>query len=187
VRAEYSWSPVALGVVVLAEWAILEQIGRVDRRGLVPLVLAGAANVGALVLIYAAEARFGMVAMVLMAVLAAVGVAALIFGRETNGAAAAVAVLLPGLMLTGQQDAPDPEFPAKCFALVALSPLALAPSLLPAWRRYQKRGLWAAQLLLVLLPLAWALYLAAQTGSLDPDAEVLAPIAHPAEFAQSRR
>jgi hypothetical protein len=186
-RAEYSWSPVAFGVVVLAEWALLAQLGRIDRRGLVPLLLAGAANVASLVLLlYADEARFGFVAMVLMAVLAGVGVAALIFGREANGAAAAVAVLLPGLMLSGQQDTPT-EVPIICFALVALSPLALAPSLLPAWRCYQKKGLWVVQLLLLMAPLAWALFLAAQTGSLNPDDETRAPIAHPAEFAQSRK
>lgn len=185
-RAEYSWSPVALGVVVLAEWALLEQLGRLDRRGLVPLVLAGAANVASVVLlIYADQLRLGFVALVLMAVLAGVGVAALVFGREANGAAAAVAVLLPGLMLLGQQDN-FTAVPATCFALIALSPLALAPSLLPAWRRHQKKGAGALQLLLVLMPLAWALYLAAQTRALDSDDDALAPIAHPAEFAQSR-
>ena len=62
-----------------------------------------------------------------------------------------------------------------------------APSLLPEWRHYQKKGLWAVQLLLLMAPLAWALYLAAQTSSLNPDDETRAPAAHPAEFAQSRK
>jgi hypothetical protein len=185
-RDAYFWSPITLGAVVLAEWAILAELGRVDRRGLVPLILALAANVGALVLIYAAEARFSFVAMVLLAVLGGLGIVALALGRATNGVAAATAVLLPGLMLSGQQDTFS-DVPVACFALVALSPLALAPSLLPAWRRYQKKGLWALQLVLVLLPLIGALALAAQTGLLNPDAdESLAPVAHPAELTQSR-
>jgi hypothetical protein len=186
-RDAYFWSPIALGALVLAEWALLEQLGRADRRGLVPLMLGVAANVGALVLIYAAEARFGFVAMILLAALGGMGVAALALGRETNGAAAATAVLLPGLMVSGQQDTFS-DVPAACFALVALSPLALAPSLLPAWRRYQKKGLGALQLVLVLLPLIGALVLAAQTGSLNPNEEEETParVAHPAELAQSR-
>jgi hypothetical protein len=165
-RDETIWAPFAVGAVVLVEWALLEQVGRLDRRGLIAFVLATGANVAALVLIYAASARFGNVALVLMAVLGGAGLPALIFGRETNGVAGAVAVLLPGLLLSGQQDTFS-EVPVTCFALAAFCPLALAPSLLPAWQRYQKKGLWTVQLLLFLLPLAGAVYLAAQTGALD--------------------
>jgi hypothetical protein len=167
-REEFFWAPFLLAAVVLAEWALLSELERLDTRGLVALVLTPAALATAVVLIYAASARFGDLAMVLMAALAAVGIVALVFGRETNGVAAAVAILLPGLLLSGQYDCFD-AVPAKCFALAALSPLMLAPSLWPAWRRYQKKGLWAVQLLLLLIPLAFALQLAAETGSLAYD------------------
>ena len=88
---------------------------------------------------------------------------ALVKGRDLT-----LVKTIPGLLLSGQYDCFD-AVPAKCFALAALSPLALAPSLWPAWRRYQKNGLWAVQLLLLLMPLALALFLASQTGSLDYD------------------
>jgi hypothetical protein len=101
-----------------------------------------------------------------MAALAGVGVVALAVGRKTAGVAAATAVQLPGLLLAGQQDTFS-EVPVASFALVALNPLALAPLLLHGWRSAQKKGLIVVQLLLLLLPLAVAFYLAAQTGPLD--------------------
>jgi hypothetical protein len=166
-RDQFLWAPAALGALILLEWALLEQLGRLDRRGLMTLALVPAVNGAALVLIYAGSAKFAEVAMVLMATLFAVGVVALIIGAESNGVAAATAVLLPGLLLSIYYDQSESEFPALSFALAGLSPLALAPSLLPVWRRYQRKGLWAVQLLLVLIPAGAAILLAAQTGSLE--------------------
>jgi hypothetical protein len=103
-REEFFWAPFALAAVVLAEWALLTELECLDTRGLVPLVLTPAALATSVVLIYAASARFSDLAMVLMAALAAVGFVALILGRETNGVAAAVAILLPR---------PAPERPVR--------------------------------------------------------------------------
>jgi hypothetical protein len=165
-REELAWAPVALGSAVLAEWAVLEQLGRLDRRGLIALALTPVAAVASLVSLYAAEIGLCNIALVLMAALGGVGMVALAFGRETNGVAAAVAVLLPGPLLLGQNEGLS-ELPITCFGAAAFAPLALAPSLLPVWQRYQKRGLFVLHLVLLLLPLAWAIYLAAQTGPLE--------------------
>jgi hypothetical protein len=59
------------------------------------------------------------------------------------------------------------EVPKACFLLAGLLPLTLAPSLSPWWQRYHRKGLWAVQAILVLLPVAVAIYLAADNGSLD--------------------
>jgi hypothetical protein len=170
-RDDRAWSPVVLGMVILAQWAVLEQVGRLDRRGLVPLLLVPPAMVAAMILIGAGGARFGFTAMVLQAILLGSGLTALAFGRETNGLAGAVAVLFPGLVLSGYWEYEPIEgatsIPVACFVLVALSPLAFAPLLLPVWRRYQKQGLFVVQTLLLMIPVVTALYLAMQAGALD--------------------
>jgi hypothetical protein len=167
-RNEHAWAPLALGVLILTEWAVLEQLLIRDRRGLVALALVPGANVAAVVLIYAASARFSELALVLMAGIAGVGVVALVLAREIDGVGAATAIQLPGLLLAGQQDT-FTEVAFASFALAAISPLTLAPLLLGAWRCRQKKGLIVVQVLLLLLPLAGSLYLAAQTGQLDFD------------------
>jgi hypothetical protein len=167
-RDEHAWAPLALGVLILTEWAVLGQLLIRERRGLVALALVPAANVAAVVLIYAASARLSELALVLMAGIAGVGVVALALAREIDGIGAATAIQLPGLLLAGQQDT-FTEVPLASFALVAISPLALSPLLLDAWRCRQKKGLIVVQMLLLLLPLAGAFYLAAQTGPLDFD------------------
>ena len=98
--------------------------------------------------------------------LVGIGVVAVAMRATTGAATAAVVIVVPALLLSGWHDTYS-EVPTSSFALAALSPLALAPSLLPVWRRNQRKGLWAVQVVLVLLPLAGAVLLAAQNESLD--------------------
>ncbi len=165
-RQEWLVAPAALAAVVLLQWAVLEQVERVEPGGLVPLALAAAALAAAVVLVHAGIARFADLAVVLMAALAGVGGVALVLGRRAGGVVPGAAVLLPALLLLGEHET-FTEVPADSFVLVGLSPLLLAPSLLPAWRRYERKGLWAAQAVLVLIPLAVAVGRAAAAESLE--------------------
>jgi hypothetical protein len=85
---------------------------------------------------------------------------------DAGTAAPAVAVLLPGLLLTGQNTTFS-EVPLTSFLLVALAPLALLPTLLPPFRRWEGIGLRILQLTLILAPLVVAVVLAMQAESLE--------------------
>ena len=162
-RGEHVWVPLVLGAVVLAEWAILEAL---DWGGLVALAAAAAALTASVVLIHAGSLRFSEIAMILGGALAGAGLTALVLRASAGGVSGAVAVMVPALLLSGWYETYS-EVPRSSFALAALALLALAPSLVPAWRRNQRRGLWALQLVLLLVPLAGAIALAAQAESLD--------------------
>jgi hypothetical protein len=162
-RFEYLWAPLLLGAVVLAEWAVLEQL---DWGGLVPMAAAPSAVAASVVLLLAGSLRFNQVALILAGSLTGIGVVALALRATAGATGPAVAVILPALVLAGWYETFS-EVPKTSFVLAALAPLALSPSLLPAWRRYQRKGLWAVQVILLLLPLAGAVLLAAQHESLD--------------------
>jgi len=165
-RGEHFWAPLVLAVVVAAQWALLERLGNLPRGGFVALALVPAAMVAAAVLIHAHTARLSDLATVLMGSLLGTGTVALVMGREAAGIAPAAAVLLPGLLLSGQHETFS-EVPKTSFVLSALSPLMLAPLLIPVWRRNQPKGLWVMQIALLLLPMVAAIWLAAHYESLD--------------------
>jgi hypothetical protein len=162
-REQYFWAPLLFGAVVLVEWAVLEQF---PWRRLMPLVAAVVAVVASMILIYGASLSLNQEALILAGSLTGVGLVALALRVPASAVSAAVAVMVPGLLLAGGHGNPT-AVPAASFVLTALAPLALAPSLLPAWQRRQKKGLWAVQLILLLLPLVVAVVLAAQNESLD--------------------
>ena len=169
-RDEFFWAPLVLGAIIFAEWVVLEEVGRLDLAGLIPLALVPAA-LTATALLVPSSARFGQIALVLAGSLAGVGGGGLLMRREGSGVVAGVAVMLPALILSGWHDNfAEPPVPTKCFLLAALAPLALVPSLIPAWQRYQRKGLWVVQLLIVLVPVITAIALAAQAGALSMDA-----------------
>jgi hypothetical protein len=167
-REGIPWVPLLLAVVVLAEWALLEYLAGLETGGLVLLALVPVAFVSAVVLIQSGIARFGEAATVLMASLLGVGAVALAMQRDGSAVVPGAVVVLVGLLFAGHYNATT-ELPKAGFALAALSPLALAPSLLPAWRRHQKKGLWLVQAILLLAPLAGAFLLAAKVEM--PDSE----------------
>jgi hypothetical protein len=166
-REQYFWSPLVLGAVILAEWAVLEQL---PWRGMMPLAAALAAVAASGLLIYAGSLRFNQAALILAGSLLGIGLAALAMRAPASAASAGVAVMLPGLLLQGGFENTT-AVPSASFYLIALAPLVLALSLLPAWQRRQKQGLWLVQLVLFLLPLGIAIGLAVQNESLNYDEE----------------
>jgi hypothetical protein len=164
-RSEYFWVPLVLGAVVFAVWAVLEQL---DWGGLVALAAFPVAVTAATVLIHAGSLSLFNLPMMLAGSLAGVGLAALALRVRAAGVAPATAMILPPLLLAGWYETYS-AVPKTSFALAALAPLTLAASLLPAWQRRQKKGLWAVQIVLLLLPLAGAVALAALYEPFDQE------------------
>ena len=171
---EHLWAPLVLGAAIFAVWVVTEQVGRFDPAGLVPLLLVPSA-LSVAVLLAPGSARFAQVGLILAGSLLGVGATALVMRREGSGVAPGVAIVIPALLLTiwhtVYSDAESAVPPVPSLVLAALSPLALAPCLIPTWRRYQWRGLWAVQLLLILLPTGGAVWMAARVGALEMDGE----------------
>lgn len=164
-REELAWTVAAFAAAVFAEWSLLEPLCERSPGGSVPLGLALTFFAAAAVLLHAHTMRFTDVAAFLGASLGGIAVAA----RRKADAGAAVpgaAVLLPGLLLIGNNTT-ESEVPLASFLLVALAPLALLPTLLPPFGRWQGVRLKLLQLALILAPLIVAVVLAMRAESLE--------------------
>jgi hypothetical protein len=167
-REKAPWGPAAaFAAVVFIEWALLEHLCERSPGGGIPLGLALTFLAGAAVLIHAGSLRFTDVATILSASLSGIAVAAR-QQADAGAVAPGVAVLLPGLLLTGQNTmASEVPVPLAGFLLVGLAPLALLLTLLPPFRRWEGIRLNILQLILILVPVIVAVALAMQTGPLE--------------------
>jgi hypothetical protein len=155
-QEEVAWLMPAFAVVVLAEWAILEILAAQPPGGTVIFSAATAFFVASTVLIQAAWATKADVAIVLSSALTGLAIVAAWRRVDGGGGAPVAALLLPSLMLMGQQET-ESAVPWQAFALTACAPLMLAITL--PLRRWQSVWLRALQFGLVLLPLGVAAYL----------------------------
>jgi hypothetical protein len=167
-RSEIDWLAPAFAAVVFAQWVLLERLAARVPDGSVPLCLALALLAAGAVLIHANSARLMNAAIVLASAFA--GIAAVSWWRrvDAGGAVPAAGVLLPGLLLMGKQETVS-EIPWNAFALPALAPLLLAEALpLAGWQgsRWQ-RVRFLLMVLVVLIPLAAAIYIAREAAPLD--------------------
>lgn len=165
-RAAAWWAVPAFAALVLAEWALLEELARRPSGGGVPLGLSFTCLAATAVIIHAHSARLADGATVLAAALGGLAIAAWLFQADAGGAMPAVAVLLPGLLLNGQTETFS-EVPWVCFVLVALAPMVLAPTLLPYLNRWPALRLRLLQLGLLMIPLIVAVALAMQAEALE--------------------
>lgn len=163
-RAEFAWLMPAFALVVLAAWFVLELPAAQPPGGGVPFALSLSFFAASVLLIHAGSARLTDVATVLSAALAGVAAVAWWRGTDASSVAPAVALLLPGVLLTGQQETFS-EVPWTAFALAAGAPLMLAPTFF--LRDWKPIGIRLVQLGLALIPLGIAIFLAAQTGPLQ--------------------
>jgi len=160
-RAESLWLSGAFAGLVFAAWVVLEYVAKRSPGGTVPLAYAASFFIAAGVLIHAGSGRLTEAATVAFA--ASVGVALIALWKrvDAGGMVPAAAVMLPGLLLMGQQETfSEVSWPA--FALPTVAPLLLICTL-------PLRG-WSLRILstiLVLLPLIAALALAMETGPLQ--------------------
>jgi hypothetical protein len=147
----------AVAAGVFAAW-LVEPLSRRPGRTW-PWLLALTAAAAAVVLERSGNARFALLAGVLTALIAGIGLAGR--GRAVaDGLLPVAAVLLPGLLALGYENTFS-DVPLACFVLVAVAPLLLAvASLLP-------RGRLAGQVLAVAVPVAAAVFLAVRAESID--------------------
>jgi hypothetical protein len=167
-RKEADWLAPAFAALMIALWAILERVAAELEDGSVPACLAVAFFTTGLVLIHANTKLLMDAAIVIGSALA--GLAPIAWWRraDVSGAIPAVAVMLPGLLLMGHQNV-FTEIPWYGFALPALAPLLLAEALpLSQWQRPRLQlGRFALMLVLILIPLGIALYLADKYAPLE--------------------
>lgn len=169
-RTEVPWLLPAFAVVVLALWVALDSLTRTETNGLT-VGLSAAAMLGAGgVMLYSHSAQFMEIATAVAAVLAGVAVVSAVGKVSAGGAVPAVAVFLPGLLLTGRL-VNDSKVPVASFWLLALAPLALAIFLVPAIAKRNPRALAAAKVALVLAPVVVAVVLAGRVETLPWEQE----------------
>jgi hypothetical protein len=162
-------SPTALfALVVLLEWGLLGYLARREPGAWLPAGLALVSFCAAAVVLHAHSARLSDLATLLGSALAGIALAAVGLRRHAGGVAGAVAVVLPGLLLTAQQDTFS-AVPWKSFALPALAPLALAPLVLPGVGLLKGRWRRLAGLALLVAPAAAGVVLAMRAEPLRFD------------------
>ena len=124
-RAEHAWLWPVFATAVLWMWGILDALGE-DSRGWLPFGIGMVFTAAAIVLIHAHFGKFTDLATVAAGSWFGVALAAWWTRADVRGAIPVAAVMLPGLMLEGQQSTFS-EIPASSFVLAALAPLALSP------------------------------------------------------------
>lgn len=135
-------------------------------RAALPALLLPWGAAAATVLIHAHSARFCDLAVLLTATQA--GISLTVFLRKLDVAAhfAGPAVFFPALMLGGAANTFS-EVPVASFILVALAPCALWSLRLPPARRWSGRTRATAACVVIVIPCAVAVILAARAESLD--------------------
>jgi hypothetical protein len=169
-RGNHDWLAPAFATVVFAEWTLLEYLAAESPGGSVPLCLAVVCLGAGGVLIHAGSALLMNAAIVLASALAGIALVAWWARADAGGAVPAVAVLAPGILLLGYEETFS-EVPWLAFALPALTPLALIEALpLSHWQGRRAGAVrLTLMLVLILVPLATAIYLAHAAGPLDFD------------------
>jgi len=164
-REEFVWLAPSFAAVVFLEWELLARLAAEPPDGSVLVCLALAFLTAGILLVNAGISR-SMEASVMCAS-ALVGIALVAWWRraDASGAIPAAALLLPGLLLMGQQETSEPV-PWSAFAAAALGPLMLAG----AWpvRRWPAIPRHLVRLVLVLIPLIAAVLLALPGEAQEP-------------------
>lgn len=167
-RTEIDWLAPVFATVVFVSWSVLDRVAEESDDGSVAGALALVFGVAGIVLLQAGSLKFMERALPIAAALLAIGLVSAWRRVETSGVIPAVAVLLPGLLLTGERNTDKLKW--YVFALPALAPLLLVETLpIKHWPRVR---LFAVRCLLVAIPLAIALVLAFLQGepsSLEED------------------
>ena len=152
-RMEHPWISWALAGVIVLEWGLLTSLARRWRDGVVLTSLGFCCVAAAIVLQASGYASACDWALLLGASLVGPALLSWIWPSDTSPAAAAVAVLLPCLLLEGKFNYTEETVPLESFLLAALAPLALLPVWLPFLAGIER---WTRWILWLSLPLASA-------------------------------
>jgi hypothetical protein len=164
-RKDADWLTPVFAALVFANWVILERLAAEPPGGTVPFCLAVVFLAVAGVVIHAGWERVMNAAIVLAAAFAGIAVVARLWRVDAGGAVPAAAVMSPGLLLMGKLET-FTDVPWQAFALPAVAPLLLAEAL-PLSNVKSGRARLLLMLLMVLIPLAAALYMAHDASPLD--------------------
>jgi hypothetical protein len=160
------WFMPAFAAVIVAEWAVVEELCRRQPGGWTPLCLSVAFLGAAPVELYTHIASFTDMASIFAAAAGGVALVAWLLRMDAGGIAGGAAVLLPGLLLAGKAESYS-DVPWDSFVLAALAPLALTLALLPPVARLPRVAGRLVQLLLVIVPIVVAVARAMQYETLD--------------------
>jgi hypothetical protein len=155
-QEEFAWMMPIFALVVFAEWVILDALTAAPPGGTVLFTIALAFSVASMVFIQIGWATKADAAIVLSSALTGIAVVAAWRGVDGGGGVPLAALLLPGLMLMGQQGI-ESDVPWQAFALAGCAPLVLVLTL--PLRKWQSNWLRVLQVVLMLLPLGGAVYL----------------------------
>lgn len=162
----FSIIPALVWLDMVMIWVVAER--RTARvANLVTLAAAGLASIGAAaVLLHAHSARLTDVATLIAFAALGLAFAALWLPVNSAGAFPAIAVLLPGALISGYHETFS-SIPGVAFALPALAPVTLG--ILPAIPERFREGWkeWAVSACLVAVPTLAAIILAARSESLE--------------------
>ncbi|MCU0706119.1 MAG: hypothetical protein MUF18_19320 [Fimbriiglobus sp.] len=166
--------PVTAGVMAV-QWAVLDAISRRNPGGTLAACLSVVAGGAACVAIHDGSARFTDFTTFVMAPLGVLAVGGWLT-RSDTGSAAAVAVVPVLTVLLVVKDGVDPDatvkVPTAAYWLVALAPLLLSVFLILPVTRFGSKGYATpVKLLLVLVPVAIAVYLCLSEAPLQLDKE----------------
>jgi hypothetical protein len=156
-QEEFAWLMPAFALLVFAEWVVLDMLTANPPGGTVLFTVGIAFVVASMVLIQIGWATKADAAIVVSAALTGTATVAAWRRVDAGGGVPVAALLLPSLMLMGQQEGIESNVPWQAFALTAGAPLILALTL--PLRNWQSVWLRVVQLGLVLLPLGVAVYL----------------------------
>lgn len=168
-RTEFTWLAPAFAATVLGLWALLERLSAEPPDGSVPFCVALAFVAAGAVLLHAGIGRSMEACIMLAAALTGIAIASWCCNADPGGAMPAVAVLLPGMLLMGQRESAVEELAWYIYVLPAFAPFLLA-EMLPTsqWQTIRLRlARFLLMLILILIPLATALYLAEAAAPLD--------------------
>jgi hypothetical protein len=157
---EWEWLRYQHAASMLLVWIAADGLARGGWGAEAAAYLGVCFFAAAVVLIYAHSKLFMDLAVVFSFATFGLAAAAHVGRSDTSGAIPAAAAFLPGLMFAVRPSMAEHKVPDAAFWLVTLAPLVLLPFLIPALAR---RDRWYWPLLrgvLVLVPLAVALYLA---------------------------
>jgi hypothetical protein len=163
-QAQLGWLTPAFAGVVLLLWLVLGRWCARAPGAVSPFGLALTFLAASVVLIHAGSARLTDIATVVSAALTGVAIAAWPRSTPTGGVAPVCAVLLPGLLLIGQQET-FAEVPWYAFAFAMAAPLLPGLTLFQAEQVSVRRRV--LQVALVALPLVAAIAAARSAGPLE--------------------
>jgi hypothetical protein len=149
------------------EWSVLVTLARRWKDGTIAVAMVLCFLAASAVLLHAHSLKLTNIALFFGAALAGPALVTWFWPGDTGPVFAAVAVVLPGLILTGLHDTTDHKVPLESFLLAGLAPLALTPMLLPFLIRQPGWKHWLPGIILPLVPAALSVILAAEAEPLD--------------------